>query len=60
MKRTGGGSQLTLAGWPLYRYDKDTKPKQAHGQGVDGTWWAVTPSGAKAMAHAASGMGGGY
>ncbi|MFF6990524.1 hypothetical protein [Streptomyces sp. NPDC010273] len=60
VKRTGGGSQLTLAGWPLYRYDKDTKPKQAHGQGVDGTWWAVTPSGAKAMANAASGMGGGY
>ncbi|MER7642256.1 hypothetical protein [Streptomyces sp. NPDC126522] len=60
VKRTGGGSQLTLAGWPLYRYDKDTKPKQAHGQGVDGTWWAVTPSGAKAMTNAASGMGGGY
>ncbi|MEW1647645.1 MULTISPECIES: hypothetical protein [unclassified Streptomyces] len=60
VKRTGGGSQLTLAGWPLYRYDKDSRPKEAHGQGVDGTWWAVTPSGAKAMEKAASGTGGGY
>ena len=55
-KRSGGTSQLTLAGWPLYRYAKDDKPKEAHGQGVDGTWWAVTPTGAKAMT-AASGTG---
>jgi predicted lipoprotein with Yx(FWY)xxD motif len=46
-KRTDGGTQITLAGWPLYRYSKDTQPKQTNGQGVDGTWFAVTPSGAK-------------
>ncbi|MCT9006564.1 hypothetical protein [Streptomyces rhizosphaerihabitans] len=47
VKRTDGGTQITLAGWPLYRYAKDDEPKEAYGQGVDGTWFAVTPSGAK-------------
>jgi predicted lipoprotein with Yx(FWY)xxD motif len=46
-KRTDGNTQITLAGWPLYRYSKDDEPKEAYGQGVDGTWFAVTPSGAK-------------
>ncbi|WP_406458987.1 hypothetical protein OH768_30680 [Streptomyces sp. NBC_01622] len=58
VKRAGGTSQLTLAGWPLYRYAKDDKPKEAYGQGVDGTWWAVTPTGAKATAAASSSTGG--
>jgi predicted lipoprotein with Yx(FWY)xxD motif len=47
VKRTDGGTQITLAGWPLYRYSKDSEPKEAYGQGVDGTWFAVTPGGAK-------------
>ncbi|WP_262063715.1 hypothetical protein [Streptomyces sp. STR69] len=58
VKRSGGTSQLTLAGWPLYRYAKDDKPKEAYGQGVDGTWWAVTPTGAKATTATASSTGG--
>ncbi|MGX9888619.1 hypothetical protein [Streptomyces sp. NPDC002276] len=66
VKRSDGTSQLTLAGWPLYRYADDHKPKEAHGQGVDGTWWAVTPTGAKATSATTSGStgnntgGGGY
>ncbi|MDQ0382198.1 hypothetical protein [Amycolatopsis thermophila] len=48
--RPDGVRQLTLAGWPLYRYLNDTAPGQANGQGVDGTWFAVTPAGAKATA----------
>ncbi|MFE2421731.1 hypothetical protein [Streptomyces hokutonensis] len=59
VKRSDGTSQLTLAGWPLYWYAKDDQPKEAYGQGVDGTWWAVTPSGAKATAATSSGSTGG-
>lgn len=59
----GGGKQMTIAGWPVYTYTKDSKPGQTNGQGVDGTWWAVTPTGAKAgmsgSTTAPSGGGGG-
>ena len=63
----GGGKQMTIAGWPVYTYTKDSKAGQTNGQGVDGTWWAVTPTGAKAgmpgssgSTTAPSGGGGGY
>ncbi|MFD4558387.1 hypothetical protein ACFWP5_29410 [Streptomyces sp. NPDC058469] len=42
-----GQPQLTLAGWPLYRYVGDTAAGQANGQGKDGEWYAVSPSGQK-------------
>lgn len=62
VKRHDGKTQLTLAGWPLYRYSKEHQPKEARGQGVDGTWWAVTPTGAKASTTSSSPStgGGGY
>jgi predicted lipoprotein with Yx(FWY)xxD motif len=50
--RKDGSVQLTLAGWPLYRYAKDTAPGQARGQGVAGAWFASTPAGRKAGARA--------
>ncbi|MET8945784.1 hypothetical protein ABZX30_19925 [Streptomyces sp. NPDC004542] len=40
-----GMTQLTLAGWPLYRYVGDTRAGQVNGQGKDNEWYAVTPSG---------------
>ncbi|MER5519499.1 hypothetical protein [Streptomyces sp. NPDC002763] len=43
-----GLKQLTLAGWPLYRYSGDTAAEQANGQGKDDEWYAVAPSGQKA------------
>ncbi|MER6424322.1 hypothetical protein [Streptomyces sp. NPDC001137] len=43
-----GRKQLTLAGWPLYRYAGDTGAGQVNGQGKDGQWYAVTPGGGKA------------
>ncbi|MEU2618450.1 hypothetical protein ABZ642_09800 [Streptomyces sp. NPDC007157] len=43
-----GMKQLTLAGWPLYRYSGDTGAEQANGQGKDAQWYAVAPSGQKA------------
>ncbi|MGW1975753.1 SCO0930 family lipoprotein [Streptomyces sp. NPDC001889] len=46
--RADGSEQLTLAGWPLYRFAKDTAPRQTGGQGVGGTWFAAAPDGKKA------------
>ncbi|WNM35173.1 hypothetical protein RKE30_34820 [Streptomyces sp. Li-HN-5-11] len=43
-----GRKQLTLAGWPLYRYVGDAHAGQANGQGKDKEWYAVAPSGRKA------------
>lgn len=40
-----GEKQLTLAGWPLYRYVGDTAAGQVNGQGKDKEWYAITPSG---------------
>ncbi|MEV5957450.1 hypothetical protein AB0M11_27400 [Streptomyces sp. NPDC051987] len=45
-----GQTQLTLAGWPLYRYVGDTAAGQTNGEGKDGEWYAVTPSGQKSTA----------
>ncbi|MHB9860242.1 hypothetical protein [Streptomyces sp. YIM S03343] len=50
-----GMKQLTLAGWPLYRYIGDTKAGQVNGQGKDKEWYAVTPSGQKSAVTGATG-----
>src|SRR4051794_2801657 len=50
--RKDGTEQLTLGGWPLYRYAKDTAPGDTNGQGVGGTWFAAAPTGGKAGAAA--------
>ncbi|MBW5486877.1 hypothetical protein GPJ59_34850 [Streptomyces bambusae] len=47
--RSDGTRQLTLSGWPVYRYAKDTKPGEAKGEGVGGTWHAFAPDGRKAV-----------
>jgi predicted lipoprotein with Yx(FWY)xxD motif len=57
--RADGSKQLTLAGWPLYRYAKDDQPHEAYGQGVGGIWFAATPTGAKAVSSTGGGSGGG-
>ncbi|KOU15203.1 lipoprotein [Streptomyces sp. WM6372] len=51
--RTDGSKQLTVAGWPVYRYSKDTKAGETNGQGVGGTWFAFAPDGKKASKAAA-------
>ncbi|GLZ53107.1 hypothetical protein [Actinomycetospora sp. NBRC 106378] len=43
--RPDGTKQLTLNGWPLYRFAKDTAPGETAGNGVGGTWRAVGPDG---------------
>jgi predicted lipoprotein with Yx(FWY)xxD motif len=40
-----GGTIVTYAGWPLHTYTSDTAPREANGQGVDGKWYAISPSG---------------
>ncbi|MFC5668354.1 hypothetical protein ACFP3U_36015 [Kitasatospora misakiensis] len=57
--RADGAKQLTLAGWPLYRYAPDRNPGDTKGQGVNGSWFAVTPTGDRAAA-SATGSPGGY
>lgn len=61
--RTDGSKQLTLKGWPLYQFAKDTKAGDAKGQAVGGVWWVVGADGKKITKQAApeSGSGtGGY
>ncbi|MEU9145546.1 SCO0930 family lipoprotein [Streptomyces sp. NPDC048349] len=48
--RADGTRQLTLAGWPVYRYAKDAKPGDALGEGVGGTWHALGADGKPAAA----------
>jgi predicted lipoprotein with Yx(FWY)xxD motif len=48
VQRPDGSSQLTVGGRPVYRYAGDPAPGATGGQGVDGTWFAVTPDGGKA------------
>jgi predicted lipoprotein with Yx(FWY)xxD motif len=40
--RPDGGAQVTFNGMPLYTYAGDSRPGQANGQGIMGTWFAVT------------------
>jgi predicted lipoprotein with Yx(FWY)xxD motif len=47
IRRADGSLQLTLHGWPMYRYIGDPKKGAWKGQGVDGTWWVFAPTGAK-------------
>ncbi|MFF4321638.1 SCO0930 family lipoprotein [Streptomyces sp. NPDC001568] len=51
--RKDGSKQLTVGGWPAYRFAKDTKPGDLNGQGVGGTWFALAPDGKKAAKGAA-------
>lgn len=47
VSRQDGTKQITIGGWPVYRYIGDKKPGQWKGQGVGGTWFVVTPAGTK-------------
>jgi predicted lipoprotein with Yx(FWY)xxD motif len=42
-----GTLQVTLDGWPLYTFADDAKAGDTAGQGVQGVWWIVDPSGVK-------------
>ncbi|MEW1825610.1 hypothetical protein [Streptomyces sp. NPDC088196] len=48
IRREDGQVQITVGGWPVYRFSGDTGPGDLNGQGVGGTWFAVGPTGDKA------------
>jgi predicted lipoprotein with Yx(FWY)xxD motif len=48
VKRADGTLQITVGGWPAYRFAQDKKPGDTLGQGVGGTWFGLTPNGGKA------------
>ncbi|MGF6880813.1 putative lipoprotein with Yx(FWY)xxD motif [Nocardia sp. GAS34] len=50
IERPDGSCQITIGGWPVYYFSKDAKPGDLLGQGVGGTWFAVNPTGGKAVA----------
>ena len=43
--RTDGNTQVTYNSWPLYYYSKDGKAGDTTGEGVQGTWYVITPAG---------------
>src|SRR5207342_1469465 len=43
--RPDGSTQLTVDGWPVYRYVQDMAPGIVNGQGLDGVWLAIGPDG---------------
>ncbi|CAM5606405.1 MULTISPECIES: SCO0930 family lipoprotein [unclassified Streptomyces] len=47
--RSDGTKQLTVGGWPAYRFAKDINAGDVNGQGVGGTWYALAPDGKKAQ-----------
>ncbi|MEU2286264.1 SCO0930 family lipoprotein [Streptomyces sp. NPDC013178] len=51
--RSDGTKQLTVDGWPVYRYAKDANAGDTNGQGVGGKWFALAPDGKKAKAESA-------
>ncbi|MGP4014776.1 COG4315 family predicted lipoprotein [Saccharopolyspora sp. 5N708] len=49
LKRADDTLQLTLNGWGLYTFKGDEKPGDINGQGVNRTWFAVSPTGGKVV-----------
>jgi predicted lipoprotein with Yx(FWY)xxD motif len=47
VERADGGLQVTIAGWPVYRYIGDKKPGSWKGQNVGGTWFVIQKDGKK-------------
>ncbi len=57
--RPDGGIQVTYDGLTLYTYSGDSAPGQASGQGIQGVWFAVGPSGSTGGATSGGSTGGG-
>jgi predicted lipoprotein with Yx(FWY)xxD motif len=47
VERPDGTCQVTIAGWPVYYFEKDQQPGDIKGQGVGNTWFAINPKGGK-------------
>ena len=61
--RPDGKSQLTYNGHPLYSFVNDKKSGDTNGEGINafgGSWFAVSPAGAKVAPRSQPQGGGGY
>ncbi|HEY5223466.1 MAG TPA: hypothetical protein VIJ18_10535 [Microbacteriaceae bacterium] len=47
IRTPGGKLQVTLNRHPLYTYAGDSATGEVKGQGLQGTWWVVSPAGTK-------------
>jgi predicted lipoprotein with Yx(FWY)xxD motif len=47
VERADHTCQVTINGWPVYYFAGDAEPGDIDGQGVNGTWFAVSPTGGK-------------
>jgi predicted lipoprotein with Yx(FWY)xxD motif len=47
VQRPDGSMQVTIGGWPAYRYIGDVKAGTWKGQGVGGIWWVMDQHGRK-------------
>jgi predicted lipoprotein with Yx(FWY)xxD motif len=58
----GGKRQVTINGYPIYRYAGDKAPGQASGNGIEGEWHVIklTTSSSGGSGSGGSGSGGGY
>jgi predicted lipoprotein with Yx(FWY)xxD motif len=55
MIRSDFERQVTIAGWPVYRFGGDSSPGDVKGHGSGNLWFAITPTGKKAPGGAANG-----
>ncbi|WP_433018165.1 COG4315 family predicted lipoprotein [Kribbella sp. CA-294648] len=49
VSRPDGSRQATLNGWPLYTFAQDQLPGDVLGEGLKGTWRAISPNGKNAV-----------
>ncbi|HTO00836.1 MAG TPA: hypothetical protein VL068_09205, partial [Microthrixaceae bacterium] len=54
IERPDGSLQVTANGHPLYQYSGDSQAGDTNGQGIDGTWFALSSAG-KAVQESPSG-----
>jgi predicted lipoprotein with Yx(FWY)xxD motif/cytochrome c5 len=45
LSRENGSTQLTVNGWPVYEYLRDTEPGQARGAGLGNVFYLISPEG---------------
>jgi predicted lipoprotein with Yx(FWY)xxD motif len=58
LKRPDGTLQVTYGGLGLYLYAGDAKAGQAKGEGLESSWYAVSPAAKVVKPHPAAGAGG--
>jgi len=59
VERADGTCQVTIKGWPVYYFANDQKPGDILGQGAQGKWFAISPTGGKTKALPQSSAGSG-